>query len=140
MPEQIRHPMNNPVYPWSAMARPTTKRATDFGIRLTQARNAAGLTQMQLAERLSLSQQMIDYYERRAKNPTADFVRKAAMVLNVSADQLLGHEVKNGRKPGPASRLEQRLSAVRQLPRDKQKLVLQFLDAFLRDTQTSKAA
>ena len=121
------------IYAWTGMARPTTKRATDFGTRLTGARQAAGLTQTQLAERLSVSQQMIDYYERRAKNPTADFIRKAAATLNVSVDQLLGHEVKNGRKPGPPSQLERRLSAVRRLPRDKQKTVLQFLDAFLRD-------
>jgi DNA-binding XRE family transcriptional regulator len=128
------------AYAWAAMARPTTRRATDFGARLTEARKSAGLTQAELAERLSVSQQMIDYYERRAKNPTADFIRKAGAVLNVSVDQLLGHQVKNGRKPGPPSQLEQRMSAVRQLPRDKQKVVLQFLDAFLRDTQTSKAS
>ena len=132
--------MKNPVYAWAGMARPTTRRATDFGSRLTEARNAAGLTQAQLAERLSVSQQMIDYYERRAKNPTADFIRKAAAALNVSVDQLLGHVVKNGRKPGPPSQLEQRIAALRRLPRDKQKVVLQFLDAFLRDTQTGKAS
>ena len=132
--------MKTTGYAWAAMARPTTKRATDFGVRLTEARKAAGLTQAQLAERLSVSQQMIDYYERRAKNPTADFVRKAASALNVSVDQLLGHEVKNGRKPGPPSQLEQRLSAVRQLPREKQKVVLQVLDAFLRDAQPTKAS
>jgi transcriptional regulator with XRE-family HTH domain len=132
--------MNHPAYAWPGMARPTSKRATDFGTRLTEARNAAGLTQTQLAERLSVSQQMIDYYERRAKNPTAGFIRKAAAALNVSVDRLLGHEVKNGRKHGPPSQLEERLTAVRQLPRDKQKVVLQFLDAFLRDTKTSKAA
>jgi transcriptional regulator with XRE-family HTH domain len=132
--------MKTTGYAWAGMARPTTKRATDFGVRLTEARKAAGLTQVQLAERLSVSQQMIDYYERRAKNPTADFVRKAAGALSVSVDQLLGHEVKNGRKhkPGPPSQLEERLSAVRHLSRDEQKVVLRFLDAFLRDTQTSK--
>ena len=132
--------MNITVYAWPGMARPTNKRPTDFGARLTTARQASGLTQAQLAERLSVSQQMIDYYERRAKNPTADFIRKAASALNVSVDVLLGHQVKNSRKPGPPSQLEQRVSAVRQLPRDKQKVVLQFLDAFLRDSQTSKAS
>lgn len=130
--------MKNTGYVWAGMARPTNKRATDFGLRLTEARNATGMTQTELATRLSVSQQMIDYYERRAKNPTSEFIRKVAKALNVSVDQLLGHEVKGARKPGPPSDLEQRLSAVRRLPRDKQKLVLQFLDAFLRDTQTSK--
>ncbi len=123
--------MKNPVYAWAGMARPTTKRATDFGVRLTEARNAAGLTQAQLAERLSVSQQMIDYYERRAKNPTADFIRKAAAALNVTVDQLLDHEVKNGRKPGPPSKLHQKIDQVARLPRAKQLYVLQFLDQVL---------
>lgn len=83
---------------------------------------------------------MIDYYERRAKNPTADFIRKAAAALDVSVDVLLGHTVKNGRKPGPPSQLEQKIEALRQLPRDKQKLVLQLIDTVLRDSQQTKAA
>lgn len=123
--------MKNPVYAWADMARPTTKQATDFGTQLTEARNAAGLTQAQLAARLSVSQQMIDYYERRAKNPTADFIRKAAATLNVTVDQLLGHEVKNGRKPGPPSKLHQKIDQVARLPRAKQQYVLQFLDQVL---------
>ena len=123
------------------MARPTTTRATDFGTRLTEARKTAGLTQAQLAERLSVSQQMmIDYYERKATNPTADFIRKAAAALNVSVDRLLDHEVKNGRKPGPPSQLEQKIAALRQLPRDKQKMVLQLIETVLRDSKQSKAA
>ncbi len=122
----------------SDMARPAQKQATDFGIRLAQARHATGLTQMQLAKRLGVSQQMIDYYERRAGNPTAAFVRKVAEALNVSIDNLLGHNGKQPRKSGPPSQFEQRLTAVRQLPREKQNLVLQFLDSFLHNAQRVK--
>jgi len=95
---------------------------------------------MQLAERLGISQQMVDYYERRANNPTADFVRKAAEALNVSVDELLGHRTKAVRKSGPPSQLEKRLAALKQLPREKQKMVLHFLDTFLRDAEHSKAS
>jgi transcriptional regulator with XRE-family HTH domain len=112
------------------MARPTTRRATDFGTRLAEARKAAGLTQAELAERLSVSQQMIDYYERRAKNPTADFIRKAAATLDVSVDQLLSHQVKNGRKPGPKSRLERQFEAISKLPPGEQELVSKLLERF----------
>jgi transcriptional regulator with XRE-family HTH domain len=122
----------------SDMARPAQKQATDFGIRLAQARHTAGLTQMQFAKRLGVSQQMIDYYERRAGNPTAAFIRKAAEALNVSTDNLFGYDEKQPRKSGPSSQFEQRLSAVRQLPREKQNLVLQFLDSFLHDAQRIK--
>ena len=125
------------AYDGLAMARPPTRKAPDFGIRMAQARKAAGLTQMQLANLLDVSQQMIDYYERRASNPTAAFIRKAAEALNVSVNELLGTECKPARKSGPPSQLEQRLSAIRQLSRDRQKLLLQVLDTFLRDAQHS---
>lgn len=115
--------------------RPPTKPAPSFGTQLSALRKARSLTQPQLAEMLDISVDMLTYYERRAKNPTADFVAKVAKVLNISADELLGHAVKNGRKSGPPSQLEQRLQAVRQLPRERQKLVIQVLDTFLRDAQ-----
>ena len=67
-------------------------------------------------------------------------MKKAATFFNVSADELLGHSVQARRKSGPPSQLEQRLAALRQLPREKQKLVLQVLDTFLRDAQQGKAA
>jgi transcriptional regulator with XRE-family HTH domain len=36
---------------------------------------------------------MIDYYERRANNPSVEFVRQAARVLGVTVAELLGEEV-----------------------------------------------
>lgn len=134
--------MNIPNCPYDGdmAGRPPNKPAPAFGARLAALRKTHGLTQPKMAELLGISPAMLAYYERKATNPTAEFIRKAAAALNVSVDQLLGHEVKNSRKPGPPSQLEQRLSAVRQLPRDKQKVVLQFLDAFLRDAQTSKTS
>jgi transcriptional regulator with XRE-family HTH domain len=75
---------------------------------------------------------MLIYYERRAQNPSADFVGKAAAALGVSADDLLGKPKATRRgKPGPPSVIEERLQAVRNLPREKQKVVLQLLDSFL---------
>lgn len=111
--------------------RPPTKPAPVFGAQLSALRKARGLTQPQLADMLGISVDMLTYYERRAKNPTADFIAKAATALGVSVDDLLGQGAKNGRKSGPPSQIEQRLVAVRQLPREKQKVVLQLLDSFL---------
>jgi len=122
------------TYDGFAMARPPTRPATDFGIRLAQARKAAGLTQMKFADLLGVSQQIINYYERRASNPTAAFLRKAAEALNVSVNELLGTECKPTRKPGPPSQLETRLEKVRKLPRQRQKLALDLLDTILRDS------
>jgi transcriptional regulator with XRE-family HTH domain len=111
--------------------RPTNKPAPAFGGRLAALRKAHGLTQPKMAEMLGISPAMLAYYERKATNPTAEFIRKAAAVLNVSVDQLLGHEVKNGRKPGPPSRLQQLTQQLSELPRNKQKMVVEMLEAYL---------
>ncbi|MBN1672175.1 MAG: helix-turn-helix transcriptional regulator [Kiritimatiellae bacterium] len=118
-------------YTDAVMGRPATRPATDFGKNLARARQAAGLTQVQFARLVGLSQQMIDYYERRAKNPTAEFVQKAAQVLGVSVDELLGVKPMARRKPGPQSKLQRKIERVRDLPENKQKLVLDFLDTVL---------
>jgi ribosome-binding protein aMBF1 (putative translation factor) len=44
--------------------RPTTKPRTDFGQRLTEARERAGMTQQQLAEKPGTSQRAIARWER----------------------------------------------------------------------------
>lgn len=113
--------------------RPTTRKAPPFGSRLAAVRTAHGMSQAEFAERVGLSREMVAYYERRAKNPTADFVQKAAAVLGVSADELLGVEpIREDRsKPGPPSKLDQRVEKVKDLPRSEQLYVIKFLDQVL---------
>jgi transcriptional regulator with XRE-family HTH domain len=102
-----------------------------FGTQLAATRKARGLSQQQLAESLGISVDMLTYYERRAKNPSADIVARAAGLLGVTSDDLIGSSSKARKKSGPPSQIEQRLTALRQLPRDKQKVVLQLLASFL---------
>lgn len=128
------------LYTDGMAGRPAIKPAPPFGAKLAELRKLRGLTQPQLAQAVDVSLDMLIYYERRATNPSAEFVKKAAAFFNVSVDELLDHAVQTRRKSGPPSALEQRLAAVRQLPREKQKLVLQVLDTFLRDAQHVNAA
>ena len=135
--------MKIPIHAYNAdmAGRPTNKTAPAFGGRLAALRKARELTQPKMAKLLGITPAMLAYYERKATNPTAEFIQKAATALNVSVDQLLGHEVKikNGSKPGPPSHLEQRISALRELPREKTKGCAQVLDAFLQNAPPSKA-
>ncbi|MGH7943320.1 MAG: helix-turn-helix domain-containing protein [Limisphaerales bacterium] len=121
--------------------RPATKPAPPFGERLAALRKERGWTQPQLAERLNATVKMVTYLERQAKNPTAKTIEQIARVFGVPVNALIGSaKISSGaRKPGPPSQLEQRVSAVRQLPRNKQKTVLQLLDAFLRDAPDKKS-
>ena len=111
--------------------RPPINQAPPFGRNLAALRKLRGWTQPQLADSLGITLAALTYYERQARNPSADFVGKVAKLFNVSVDELLEHSVKPTKKPGPPSQLEERLTAIRQLPREKQKVVLQLLDSFL---------
>lgn len=120
--------------------RPTEKEAPVFGQRLSEARRAKGWTQRELAEALETNQKMIDYYERRAKNPALEVVQACAEVLEVPASYLVGVDEEPKRKrSGPVSPLERRFQEIRKLPRKKQEFVLQFLDTVLDSQQKQKA-
>ena len=129
-PEQ-RIPENDPYTAGMPGGRPTNRKAPPFGERLAALRNAQGLSQSDFAAKVGVTREMVNYYERRAKNPTADFVQKAAKVLGVGADELLGVKPLSARKPGPQSKLHQKIEQLRDLPPSKQKLVLDVLDTVL---------
>jgi transcriptional regulator with XRE-family HTH domain len=124
-------------YDFGFMAgRPPTKEAPPFGQRLAALRKRHGLSQTQLAQLIGSTLKAVDYYERRAQNPTAEIVEKIASVFSVTSDELLGRKPLREAKPGPVSKVQQRLDQIANLPREKQKVVLQLLDSFL---QTSGA-
>jgi len=111
--------------------RPPIKEAPPFGQRLASLRKTHGFSQTQFAQLVGSTQKAIDYYERRAKNPTADFVQRAALVFGVTVDELLGIKSLRQAKPGPVSQLHQKINQIKHLPRSTQQYVLQFLDQVL---------
>ena len=114
--------------------RPSLHEAPPFGQRLATVRKTRGLSQTQLAKLLGKSREMIDYYERRAKNPSMEVILKAAEVLHIPANELLGGEVKFNRKPGPPSRLQELTEKLSDLPRTKQRVIVEMLEGFLQKT------
>jgi len=124
-----------PAYTGDMAGRPPEKEPPIFGKRLADLRRGRGLTQQQLADTLGMTVKGIDYYERRAQNPSLDFARRAAKALNVSVAELLG-EGGNGlqRKRGPSPKLQRQLEEIQRLPRSKQKFVSELLDTVLKTT------
>ncbi len=66
----------------------------DFGKRVKELRQRAGLTQQQLAERILVSKAAISNYELYERNPSPEILIKLARVFHVSTDYLLGIEEK----------------------------------------------
>lgn len=63
----------------------------EFSERLKKLRKDAGLTQVDVAEKLGISQPAYASWERGRKKPTQDNLVKIAQVLNVSVDYLVGN-------------------------------------------------
>ena len=63
----------------------------EFSERLKDLRKQAGLTQVEVAEKLGISQPAYASWERGAKKPTPENLVKIAQILNVSVDYLVGN-------------------------------------------------
>jgi len=84
-----------------------------------------------MADRLKTTLKMIDYYERRANNPSVEFVRQTARVLGVSITELLGDEVqiKCTRKTGPTGKVHKVFEEMSKLPRRQQEKIVEVVSA-----------
>lgn len=106
----------------------------ELGSRLAQLRRKAGLTQVQLAETLEVSQQMVASYEVGRRRIPVSMLPALAQALKVQIDTLLGKAPKAQSKRALASRLQQQMAALAQLPKAKQQFVSQMLDTVLAQT------
>jgi transcriptional regulator with XRE-family HTH domain len=61
-------------------------------------RKKSGLSQKELAERLNTTREAIDYYERRAVNPSLAFIERAAESLEVSVAELVSRRLKTTKR------------------------------------------
>lgn len=62
----------------------------DFGSRLRELRTQAGLTQLQLAQRMGITKSVVSFYELQERTPSPDVLVKLAGIFCVSTDYLLG--------------------------------------------------
>ena len=110
-----------------------------FGIRMAQARQAAGYSQRELARELHISQRMIAYYESQSEHPPAHLLPLLAQVLGVTTDQLLGVAVikAKGQTNNRDSRLWRRFAQIEKLSPAERKPIIQVLDAFLAKAKLS---
>ena len=63
----------------------------EFSERLKELRRQVGLTQVDVAEKLGISQPAYASWERGIKKPTQENLVKIAQILNVSVDYLVGN-------------------------------------------------
>ena len=96
----------------------------------TELRKAQGFTQQQLAEALGLSQQMIASYEVGRRRVPISMLPALGIALAATMENLVAQPTKPGKR-GPAPKLQQQMERISQLPRPKQRFVLEVLEAAL---------
>jgi transcriptional regulator with XRE-family HTH domain len=101
--------------------------------RLSRLRKERGWTQVELAERLGITQALLSDYERGRLRLNADIVVRFANALEVSTDELL--QPKDSRSPlrrKPSLRLQRRMEKIEKLPPHQQSTLLKTIDTFLK--------
>jgi transcriptional regulator with XRE-family HTH domain len=64
----------------------------DFGDKLKQLRTLKGLSQEQLANRMSITKSMVSAYENSVRLPSYDVLIKIALFFNTSMDYFFGFD------------------------------------------------
>jgi len=102
-----------------------------LGSRVAQLRRDHALTQVQLAEALGISQQMVASYEVGRRRIPVSMLQTLAQALSVDIDALLGDAAKARAKRGPAPVLARHMERISALPKTQQKFVIQVLESVL---------
>jgi transcriptional regulator with XRE-family HTH domain len=117
-PSGMLYPLGMPV------GRPAKFKRSPFGERLLASRQQAGLSQIQIAEKLGITQQTYAGWERRTTALKPEYISRLAELLHVSVDYLLGHENGGQRKGGPVGKARRVFEEVSKLPRHQQQRIL----------------
>ena len=104
----------------------------DLGARIAQYRREQGLTQAEVADKLSVTQQLVAYYEKGIRRLPLMTLFKTAEILQADLNDLLGLK-QNKNKPGPSPKMLKMLEQINRLPTAKQKIVFEFLNNFIQN-------
>ena len=123
------------------MPRPLKRRRPEQGARLAALRQAVGLTQADLADRVGENQQTIARWEVAARPPPSPALPKLAKALGVSVEEILNLKSENpeARKRAPAGRLADLVDIVSAMPRRQQDRFFEFAALFIGHNKNENA-
>jgi transcriptional regulator with XRE-family HTH domain len=103
------------------------------GERLARLRKERGWTQVELAERVGITQTLLSDYERGRLRLNAKLIVQFANALETTTDELL--QPKGSRSPlrrKPSLRVQRRVEKIEKLPPHQQNYLLKTIDGFLK--------
>ncbi len=105
-----------------------------FPIRLATARKQKGLSQEALGELVGLAKLQIYRYEKGTSQPTLEVLKKLALALNCSIDEL----VFDGHERDPREDLRLRFELIQQMSEQDQQAIKSVLDGMILKHQTQQ--
>lgn len=116
-----------------AMATDDKEFFVALGLRIAQLRKERDWTQQELAEKLGIAQQTLAHYEVGRTRMPASLLPSLANLFAVPVDVLVGthKQARNAGKRGPASQLERSIERIAELPKNKQRFVVEMLETVL---------
>jgi transcriptional regulator with XRE-family HTH domain len=101
-----------------------------LGARIAVLRKESGITQVQLAEAMDVSQQTVASWEVGRRGVPVSNLPLLARTLGVTVEALIGEKVAPAKR-GPAPKLQQQIERIQKLPRSQQRFVMQMLDTVI---------
>ena len=101
-----------------------------LGARISAARNDSGITQVQLAKTMGVSQQTVASWEVGRRGVPVSNLPLLARTLGLSVEMLLGEKAAPAKR-GPTPKMQQQIERLSRLPQAKQRVVMEMLEGFL---------
>jgi transcriptional regulator with XRE-family HTH domain len=117
--------------------RPSKQPRTAFGARLHAAREALGLSQTQVAEKMGVSQKAYAVWERHPVALRPDQIERLAKILGIPIEELFGVSTPKTRG-GPVGKARRVFEAVSKLPRHHQQRIIGVVEALVAQSSTER--
>ena len=121
---------NNTVTTITTMTRQEQTFYTRLGLKIATLRNERGMTQVQLAQALGISQQHLLSFEKGRRRVPVSALPALSKALGTSVEDLLGTNAKPGKR-GPSPKIQRQLERLKELPKSQQRFVHQMLEGVL---------
>jgi transcriptional regulator with XRE-family HTH domain len=102
-----------------------------IGQRLSRLRKERGLSQIELAEKIGITNNLISDYETGRLMMNGEMVARFAIALKVSADSILGLTGNGHDNIKPSLKILRRMTRIDSLTLSEQKAILKTVDMFL---------
>ena len=99
---------------------------------ITRARKQKGLTQVELAQKMGITQRVISYYEKEAKTISLDAVSKIAKALDISTSKILITNKEIQDLPDLPVAFQKRIAKIKELTPKSQKTIYDVIDGMIR--------